>query len=405
MQDFNLRSAEKRRFALTNLNGSKAKFRHHNDGLTSSLRKMRYLIIEALKERNFNVKGIEVDFWHMGSGKQHFIEVYSVKFSGIKFYPHIEFRSNYSCLVKGMRMNIHEDGSGGLEMYCGKNWRKHQKEFYCHRHHRKMNNLSRIVLNYEIRDRVKFVATSDCDREYYPEGNEPKTISLARIEKNIFDKAEMLLNYINSFPVTGYNPNIFSEPNPVMFTNYNLRGIELRTFIKEETLERIMKPQDKTETYGLSANSWRLLSLNINPPKHPLSDYMNEGFIYCDMKQRGSDKFDSNHEPEYQNYFEVSVVPKKMDMVFVFDQAIFNDTKAKWFDENPKEFQMPMELVNNLLIEKAKSLIHINDYKGNYKKPVVAICRELASDEIYISMGQIKAGHDKIEAVQKKYRK
>lgn len=233
MRCFNLRNGEQKRFALTNLNGVKAKFQYQKDGLTPSLRKIRYEIIEALKERNFKVKGVVVDFWHNGSGNEHTIQVYKIK------YNLIEFRSSHSVSCKGIKLYLFDDGSGSLEMYCGSNWKKDKKDFEIGKIHRKIDNLSRIILKYNLVSRTQFKATNDCRREYYPNNNEPEEYYLNDIENILFKKAENLLTYIKSFPAEGYDSSIFDEPDPIFFTNGDLKGIQLRTFINEDDLNRM----------------------------------------------------------------------------------------------------------------------------------------------------------------------
>ena len=154
-----------------------------------------------------------------------------------------------------------------------------------------------------------------------------------------------------------------------------------------------MISEDPKDKYGLSPSP-RLLPLSINPPSdHPLKNIMNEGFIFCDMKVESSLEFDKNHEPEYNNKIEANVILKKTDNVYVFDQSEFDNFKNNWFDKNPNETKMTNVSYKEALIVKAKTLIHINKYKINsYKRPVIAICRYLSFDEIYISINQINEG-------------
>ena len=114
---------------------------------------------------------------------------------------------------------------------------------------------------------------------------------------------------------------------------------------------------------------------------------MNDGFIYCDIEANG--EIAKNWDHSYSDRVDAIVTVKNFNNVFVIDANI-DDFRNKWFEENPNETCLSNDAVKELQIMRAKTLVHINKYRGNYKKPVIAICRVLSTDEITINDKQNK---------------
>lgn len=383
--------------ALSNLNGAKPKFVLKGIGLTPALQDLRKELIKLLHARNFNIPGVEVEFCLSGSGKQMSIHVFSVKIPSMDF----AMVSDYSIRCGIMDMDIHEDASGSLEVYCGKDWDKDKEEFIKGvRHHRKMNKKSRIVLQYDLRrahynpfsdlgflfGNERFVATDDCDRGHYPEGDEPTEYTLIEIENRFRKMLKAIISYLSVFPEQAPDPKLFEEPFPVFLTNPIFAGSVFHSFIDENEMPRLAS-DDPANDYGIQQNV-RLLPLSIYPPKaHPLGKYMNEGFVYCDITWADG--------TESVNYFvpgsyssrekkKVGIQLDKMDNVFIVDMDAGRRFKAKWFKSNPKAELLEHDAYHQMLIEIASTLVHINDYQGGYVKPVVAICRTVGRNEVKI---------------------
>ena len=81
---------------------------------------------------------------------------------------------------------------------------------------------------------------------------------------------------------------------------------------------------------------------------------------------------------------------KNVDNVFVVDAAAGEELRDLWLAENPEEHFLSNEIINQIAIERASTMIHINDYTGNFKKPVVIIDRFLGADEIIVTEQQPK---------------
>lgn len=375
---------------LNSLNGNKLKYVFRVNGLTDAINQAKRKIEEALYRRNWQVPGIKVDFiYDYDMEGNHTLRVSTIT-ADPKLCADVRVNS-WSVRVRGMEMSLHEDNSGSLEVYCGDDWDKDRNEFVNgKRFHRKMDGKSRIVLQYNTHRGYKFEATDDCSRGHFPSGSElePMSYSIPAVEKDMLVGLNDMLDYIESHPEQDVDKSLFAEPNPTYLTNELFAGSKFRTHVSNDVAYRL-KENNKKSNHGMDGG-WRLLDLSISPPKnHPYANLMNEGFTYCSIEWPNGKIDDHNWHYNWDKKT-AGVNLKKVDNVFVVDQAQAEKFKEQWFQNNPGIDTMDNAGYQQMLIERAATMVHINDYKGGFEKPVVVICRVLSKDELVLSKEVVK---------------
>lgn len=362
---------------LINLNGRKAIFKteqfgNYSERLSKALRD----IVDELKKRDFSVPGFVVEFWF----EAHKAEVKVFKILSDEFY--FEVVSDWQVMIKGKEMSVFKDGSGSLEVYCGSDWETDAKEFmHGKRFHRKMDNKSRIVLQYDLRGDT-FKATDDCGRGHYPDGNEPVIYGFDSVEYEFADYAEMILGKIKAAPLPEKEVDVFVEPDQVPLTNELFKGVSLRAFSK-------YYGEDETMTKGIMPGH-RLLNLGCTLPEgHKYAKDMHDGFVYMEVVRDGQDDAFTQPRDTYQfNYSSYDgkhtydVKLKNANSVYVVDAGVFDRIKEEWFKENPVAVQITDAQVDDFMRKQAETMVHINDYDGSYEKPVVITNRIVWPDEL-----------------------
>jgi len=380
MNFFNLKN---KALALCSLNGNKLNYTFEQTGLTFPINEKRKLIETELMMRNFDVPGIDVEFYyHVDREGKYTYHVTSIRCEN----PDIRINSDYEIRARGVIMSLHSDGSGSLDMYCGDNWEADRNEFTKGRlFHRKMDNKSRINLHYQRSNRGQpYTATNDCSRGYYPdtERNEPLSYSVQEIEHKILEGLEDLFDLIKSTPRQKINHDLFSEPNPIYLTNELFRGTLLHTYISNDSVYDI---QGGTRgNFGIDGG-WRLMDFSVSPPKdHPYHELMNDGFIYCEIEWPNGEITKNNWHYNWNRESKVILKLKNMNNVFVVDAAAGDNFKKEWFEQNPTLDTMTNEAYAELQKVRGQTMIHINDYKGDFEKPLVIIDRVVEVEEIEI---------------------
>lgn len=375
--------------ALSSLNGNKLCYEFLGTALTDRINDLRKRIEDALALRNWKIPGVFVEFIYDidADTNKHTLRVSRIK-TDPKLCADVTFNS-WSIRVRGMEMSLHEDNSGSLEVYCGNDWDKDRNEFVNgKRFHRKMDGKSRIVLQYDFRG-SRFNATDDIGRGHFPCGNEfePLTYNLSTVERQMLEGLNDVVDYIESHPVQDMDQFLFAEPNPTYLTNTLFAGSRFTSTVSRDTAYRINNREYKGN-YGTDGG-WRLLDLSVSPPKnHPHANLMNDGFIYCGIEW-GDGKVD-NHNWHYDSdKVPVVINLNKVDNVFVVDQSAAERFKDNWFKDNPGEGRLSNEAYHQMQIERASTMVHINEYKGGFEKPVVVICRVLSKDEIVLEKQKV----------------
>lgn len=378
MRYFNLKN---KNLALCSLNGNKLNYSFEQKGMTFPINEKRKLIETELLMRNYDVPGIDVEFcFHVDREGKYLYRISSIRCEN----PDLRIQSDYEIRVRGVIMSLHDDGSGSVDMYCGDDWEKDRKEFVNGKlFHRKMDNKSRINLHYQRSSRGQdYMATTDCSRGYYPdpERNEPERYSVHTIEQKIMEGLDDLLHLIKTTPRQKLNRNLLTQPDPTYLTNPIFTGTLLHTTITSDTADDI---QQKTRgNYGIDGG-WRLLDWSCKlPEEHPYRELMHDGFIYCEIEWPNGEITKNNWHYNWRNENAAILKLKNMDNVFVVDVAAGEKYRKEWFEQNPGIDTMTNEAYSELQIARGKTMIHINDYKGDFQQPLVIIGRIVEVEEI-----------------------
>lgn len=170
----------------------------------------------------------------------------------------------------------------------------------------------------------------------------------------------------------------------------------LYTFIKEEVLRKIALIRgNPSKAYPderkAVSPSWRLVP--VGTPLRGASRIAYDGFVWCGVGEMNEE---SASEPnmeiglvyKHTGFSEqegVAVInPKTATDVYVVDWQARNEVREQFrlkaLDEGRDRFTD--DEVGDIEIAVAKTLVSITEYKGEYKKPIVLIGRDLEIDEI-----------------------
>lgn len=371
MRYFNIKN---KNTALSILSGHDAKLIFKEECLPSKTNQKRKSIQDELQKRNFDIPGIDIEFYINGTDKTISIACIECHTTDIRLV------SDYSIRYKGFVMTLFEDNSGSLEVYCGKDWESDRHEFlHTQHHHREMNGMSRIVLQYDTNTGYVFQATDDCRRGHYPTGSEPLSYGIDAAESIILDGLDKLLDHIKSHPEQSIDANLFTEPMPVTLKNESpLKKARIFTNLDDYKMAEYEHQTDRNAQ--VLEVSWRLLSLGVTLPEHPLAYIMHDGFIHCDVQLPNGERQDNIWHSNSGTTVEVKLT--SMNNVYVVDAAACDRYRDEWFKNNPEARQMSNESYKELCVARAMTMVPINDYDGSFEKPVVLIGRPLTKKEI-----------------------
>ena len=368
MNFFNLNNQS----CLINLHGRKIKFENQQllNGFSLDIQENMTQIIRELYERNFNIPGYTVEF-HFNVEKATY-SIFSIenKEKDLLVFPdRVNLPKKEVC--------IYSDNSGSLDVYALNDWESDKHEFVNGiKFHRQMNKLSRLHLGYSLYGN-KFTTNGGDFREYSPNDNEPKFYYLNDIELEVFNFLKGILKHIKSYPKQKIIKNLVCEPkNETLNTDF-LGDNKIYAF------KEIRSYDDNNSTEILPNR--RLLSLGIKLPEHKHKDIMHEGFVYMDI---GKNLTEPTNSSTLYNYSGMNpkkiyeVIPKNYNLFFVLDASIFQDLRNSWIKENPNCKFLTDKQVNEFRSKEAESLIPINEYKNNYKKPIIITPRILWEDEL-----------------------
>ena len=78
----------------------------------------------------------------------------------------------------------------------------------------------------------------------------------------------------------------------------------------------------------------------------------------------------------------VAIRPKYANGIFVIDESKFEERRQELFKQIAPRDTLTDEELDSAYDARKATEIPVNDYKGDYKKPIVIITRELDFDEI-----------------------
>lgn len=360
----------------------------------TSLETLCYHILNEVKKRNFEIDGIDIDFLYKQEKKSEknindIIEISSI--SGENFRISFSQKRLDFIQIPKKEISLYRDtGDVDLTIYVGDKWEEDKERFYYKvKTNSKLNNEKKWYLKYststhknistngkhgkeedfhnliqreikikkifndykvnfqdEIRN-IYFLPDNDLNREYTPEGDELDFyytddifyIFYKWLEKNVYNKIKKL-----DRPPKKPIKEIFKEPEKIKIDNNILDKLNPIYTVVDNLIDY--------ENYGCIFPSYRLLYLGdrIKKKDSKYYDIVNDGFIWSYNKE------DKILNQKSKHIFKLHL--KHANEVYVIN--------SKNIDQH----------------ERAKSIIFINDYKGEYKNPMVIIRRKLLKDEI-----------------------
>ncbi len=368
-------------------------------------------IVKAIEKRNWNVPGITIEFDTYGSGEEKYQLVRQIIGDDFKLYfcriqGNLNDRWNdtaalHEVYIPKQILTVYGDESGPTYyLYVGKNWEA-DKEWFMNstKVHSKLDKQPRRYLRYSGKRywqgvrADELIADDDMRREYSPEGDEPVCFNLEEKfnEFTVWLK-ECVLDYILSFP----EADTIQPPVPIEeLIPYKGPWETVFSICDQRDAERIMQGKEDPSKLAPRArhayigNRHRLVSLDVKcEGRFPKIAY--EGFIWCDTELKENitqdTKFTGGVMMAMYSYFEsnyaVAIKLKYANQVYVADDAKFGETRQQLFqDIAPRDMLTDAE-VGMAYAARGATIVPITEYKGDYKKPIVLINRELDFDEI-----------------------
>lgn len=368
-------------------------------------------IVKGLEKRNWSVPGITVDFHTYGSGETKYRRVEYVHGENFKLYfcrPQETLPSKlnntaaiHELWIPNEELTVYDDGSGPTYfLYVGDDWNLDKSWFMDSiKVHSKLRKKPRKYIRYkrDLRTVNELIYDDDLGREYEPEGDEPRRISIPEMYNRFKTYLEEnVLQYIESFP----EEEAVEEP-AVELIHYEGPWKEIFSLCDYDEKKRITQgmndPQKLTpeNRHAYFGSGRRLVGLSVQNTCN-FSEKAYDGFIWADTNPEAMNygclnKQIKNAMGSIRDDFLVSIILKYANDVYVVDNALFDETRMSLFEQIAPRDTLSDEELNLAYAERAKTLIPITEYKGGYKEPLVLICRELDFDEInWISEDVVK---------------
>lgn len=369
-------------------------------------------IVRAIEKRNWEIPGISIEFRTYGSGEEKYQYISDI--SGDDFKLHFgrpqgslnEHLNNVAALsevaIPKQIIHVFDDESGpSYCLYVGKNWEKDKKRFMNSlKVHSKMNKEERTYLKYDGnhsgRRSSYLVHDNDLGREYDPVGDEPRHLCLATVFEEIINWLETnLLTFIMNFseasqvvypPVPREQLIPYEGPWPLVFTTSDWRMVERIETAKKDINN--VKPYDRYVYFGSGS---RLCNLGISQKngdgseRFPKIAY--EGFIWCDTNQTITQVSTKKELSSYvRNGLDdkhiIAIRPKYANHLYVIDNSVYEETREALFASIAPRERLTNAELDDVIAARGATIVPIQDYKGNYKEPMLLIERELDFDEI-----------------------
>lgn len=358
-------------------------------------------IVRALEKRNWKVPKIEVKFDVYGSGEEKYKLVREIIGDDFKLYfcriqgriPD-SFWNNTAALqeicIPKQIIEVYEDESGPTYyLYVGNDWEADKKWFMNSiKVNSKLRNEPRRYLRYSgnaYNKRAReLVVDTDLGREYSPVGDEPTSFNLkAKYKEFASWLEEHVLKYILSFPEVNE-----VEEDSVNLIPYNGPWKFIYSFCDNENAERIiqgkknpdeLKPFERHASFG---HYGRLVPLDV-PRKDRFPEIAREGFIWCDVNSKINRIVQMEMKSSFRgdNNF-ITLRLKYANDVYVADNAAYEEKREAFFKTLEPHECLSDEQLGDALAARGATIVSIDEYKGNYKEPIVLIGRELDFDEI-----------------------
>ena len=346
-------------------------------------------IVRELKKRNFDIPGIEVELDSYGSGEEKYIYVSMIKGADFKLWfcrvqgqlskSKNDIAAIHEIKIPRQELCVYEDESGPTyRIYVGDDWEKDKEWFFnTIKIHAKLRGESKKYLIYSgntYKSRaVYLLPDKDLGREYEPEEGEPQRIEVKDVFSNITEYlTKNVLEYILKFP----EAEVIVDPKIEEVIPY--KG-------KHTLLYSLCNGKDK---YIIDTGKKNPLEL---PPEKRCVRFGMRG-IWCDINTSGKitrEATKSDFLPEVvwnmdwmTSLYIVAIRPKYANGIFVIDESKFEERRQELFKQIAPRDTLTDEELDSVYDARKATEIPVNDYKGDYKKPIVIITRELDFDEI-----------------------
>lgn len=370
-----------------------------------------------LKERNWNVPGITVEFDLYGDNQEEYQKVWSIegddfllRFGRIIGSLGQRFNNTAGCtsiVIPNIELRYYNDFSGGLNYYIGGDWNTDRERFkHCSKINSKLSGDDKWYLKYSLSEsKVRnytyqghlasyFVANNDLGREYDPEGDEPQFFVVKEMYQRIATWLEKnVVSLIESVP----KADEYIDPFSVQETQkaIPMPDIEFPKFyvgIKEHVVE--LKKQSQNASVPISCYTNGFLAFVNNKEGVEIPDIlygggyvfggiaMNEKLETIEDVQFGEWYKPCSYLSHESNYIPSLVKPKVANDVYIFDAELAEIKRAEIIANLGTRDRLTDQEVTDFKLASALSLVPIAEYKGGYGKPVIAIRRKLSLDEI-----------------------
>lgn len=401
-------------------------------------------IVRALEARNWNVPGITVDFYSHGTGDQKYRFVSSIK--GVDFklcFGRVQGRLGQwndtaavsELVVPQKELHVYDEECGPTYyVYVGKRWKKDMARFLNEiKIHSKRRGEARWYLEYkggcncqrtsgasfeaigfltaslsgdagalramththDGRRAPLLVSNNDLNREYEPKDKEPRAFCTDDVFTEFRHWLEAnVLPRILAHPEAVEKIDLFTEA----VTPFPATVGPIFSFGEYSDAERVhqgkvdvakLEPSDR---YGLVGNGYRLLSLNVgNDGSVPKVAY--EGFRWCGLGEvTGKTFVDELDVPGHnrrsdRESFVFKITPNRAEGVYIADNAPYEARRTELFKEIKPRDRLTDAEVADAQRARARTIIPISEYTGDYEQPVILVCREIGFDEVELVSG------------------
>jgi hypothetical protein len=386
-------------------------------------------IVYALEARNWQVPGITVDFHVYGSGQQNFRAVEHIRGRDFKIWfcrvqrtipggHWNDIAAVSEIVIPEKELNVYEDESGPtFYLYVGGDWERDREKFMqgC-KVNSKLAGKPKMYLLYKGECRCYdvrqswgkdlphthpgqrpplLVHTNDLGREYDPEGEEPTFFFTNPVMEEFRGYLEsVVLRSIMSHPIPEGKVDMFPTPEPIPFPE--AIGA-LFCFADYRDTERIKQGKadptklELADRYGLQGNGRRLVSLGT-PNDGTVPEIAYEGFLWCGIGEVTAEtaieslKVPGHYRSFYSERFVIRVKPNRANDIYVADHALY-EARAREVWQAAGDRGLTDNEVATMVRARARSIVPISEYRGNYGEPVVLIRRELSFDEVEVVSG------------------
>ncbi|MEQ1499810.1 MAG: hypothetical protein ABL917_00365 [Parcubacteria group bacterium] len=405
-------------------------------------------IVRELEIRNWQVPGITVDFHEYGSGEQKFRNVSNIKGPDFKIRfcrkqrlmdggRYNDIAAVNDIAIPKKEISVYEDESGPtFYLYVGNDWETDREKFF---NGSKVNSklygepkmyleykggcdcratggasfeavgflmahltgdqaaLSQMHHTHSGRRPPVLVHTNDLNREYDPEGDEPKLFRTSEVMAEFKQYLEeIVLAMIVSHPIPTEKVDAFA---PAVAVALPESVGSIFCFGEYRDGERIKQGKEDptqlqaSDRYGMSGGGYRLACLGT-PNDGTVPKIAYEGFLWCGIGEVTPETpIDSLEVPGHYRWsdrerFVIRIKPNQANGIYIADHAEYDKRRKEICDAiTDGRDRLTDAEVADFTRARARTIIPISEYKGGFGQPIVLVDRELSFDEVEIVSG------------------